>query len=256
MNDGARPDDATPSPTISSARLQREWALCALAAASARFVPVPLVDDLIRERAVRTAVARTWRAHGRPHAPEVIDILADETGGFWHSVRGAALKLPVTLALFPVRKVMRWVTAVRGVSRDLAEVLLLARGVDRCLDAGWFTTTDQGELQRQARLVRQAHERTVATADLRVLEHALAGALGQMRGLPKQAAGFARHVFGRDAPDPVEKVAEGKPVETDRPTVAEGADRVQAVLERPDVTGLLAALDQRFDAALAEARPS
>ena len=47
-------------------RLQREWVLCAIAAAASRFIPVPLVDDLVKERAVRTAVSRTWRAHGRP----------------------------------------------------------------------------------------------------------------------------------------------------------------------------------------------
>lgn len=254
MDDGTRPDDVTPTLTISAARLQREWALCALAAAAARFVPVPLVDDLIRERAVRTAVARTWRAHGRPDAPEVIDILCDETAGFWHGVGGAALRMPVTLALYPLRKMTKWVTAVRGVSRDLAEVLLLARAVDRCLDAGWLATTDPAELRRQARLLRRAHERTVGSADLRVLEHALVAALRQVGGLRHQAVEFARHVFGRNAPDPVAKAAHGTPVEADRPTVAEGATRVQAVLNRPDVTGLLTTLDQRFDNALAKSR--
>jgi hypothetical protein len=244
---------------VAPARLQREWALCALAAASARFVPVPLVDDVIKERALRTAVARTWSAHGRPANPEVIGLLCGDTRGFWNGVAASAARLPLKLALYPVRKVVRLVTAVRGVGRDLAEVLLLARAVDRCLRAGWFAAADPQELQHQARLVRRAHEQTVSTADLRVLEHGMRAALGQVGGLRQQAAEFARRAFGRDAPDPARAVEAGTDVGTDvgpdvdprlEPSVEQGARQVQAVLERPEIAGLLATLDRRFDAAL------
>ena len=236
---------------LRAARLQREWALCALAAAASRFVPVPLVDDVIAERATRTAVVRTWRAHGRPDAPDAIDVLCADTRGFWGGLAASAARLPVTLALYPIRKPVRMVMAVRGVGRDLAEVLLLARSVDRCLRADWFDTTDQGELRRQAALVRRAHEETVATADLRILEHALRAGLRQVGGLRRQAVVFARHSFGRDAPDPLQQPATDADAD-----VEQGAAQVQAALDRPDVEGLLARLDRRFDTALGALTPA
>jgi len=245
-------DDRTDA--IPAARLQREWALCALAAAASRFVPVPLVDDVIAERAVRTAVVRTWRAHGRPDAPEAIDVLVADTRGFWGGLAASAARLPLTLALYPIRKPVRMVRAVRGVGRDLAEVLLLARWLDRCLRAGWFATTDRAELQRQAHLVRRAHEQTVTTADLRVLEHALRSGLRQVGGLRQQATAFARRSFGRDAPDPLTSATgPDAPVE---PGVEAGAREVEAALARPDVEGALAGLDRRFDAALGALAPA
>jgi hypothetical protein len=186
---------------ISQARLQREWALCALAAAAARFVPVPLLDDVVRQRAIRTAVARTWKAHGKTSAPDVVGVLCDDTRGVWHGMAVSAAGLPATLVLYPVRKAVRVVTSVRGVGRDLAEVLLLARAVDRCLRAGWFATADGPELLHRAALVRSAHEQVVGTADLRVVEHAFRTALRQVGGLRTQGADFARRTFGKDTTD-------------------------------------------------------
>lgn len=229
---------------IPSGRLDREWALCALAAAASRFVPVPLLDDVIKERALRTAVVRTWQAHGKPDAPDVIDILCDESTGFWAQVRGSVVRLPITLLLYPVRKAVRLVRAAREVGRDLAEVLLLARAVDRCLAAGWFDTADGQELRRQALQVRRAHDLTVGSADLRVVEHGLRLALQQVGGLRATAYRFARRAFGRDAADPATRLGTAGP-DADR-----GAREVEAALRRPDVATVLADLDRRFDAAL------
>ena len=231
---------------VPSARLPREWALCALAAAASRFVPVPLLDDAIKDRATRTAVARTWHAHGRADSPATIDVLCAGTSGFWTGVGSTVARLPLTLLLYPVRKPVRIVTAVRGVGRDLAEVLLLARAVDRCLTSGWFGTTEPGELRRQAVLVRAAHEQTVASTDLRVLEHGMRAALRRVGGLGRHAREFARVTFGRDAATPAPD--EGIPVADG--SVERGVQQVEATLARPDVVGLLADLDRRFDAAL------
>jgi hypothetical protein len=232
---------------ISQDRLQREWALCALAAAAARFVPVPLLDDVVRQRAIRTAVARTWKAHGKAAAPDVVGVLCDDTRGFWHGMAVSAARLPATLVLYPVRKAVRVVTSVRGVGRDLAEVLLLARAVDRCLRAGWFATSDEHELLRQAALVRDAHEQVVGTADLRVVEHAFRTALRQVGGLRTQTADFARRAFGKDTADPV---TDGRAFEAAGDGVELGAARLRAALARPDVESAVEGLDRRFDAVL------
>lgn len=165
---------------VSRARLRYAWVSCAIAAAASRFVPVPLLDDLIRTRATRTAVGRTWAAHGRAHCPSAIGILADDSTTLWGGIARSAATAPLKLIFYPVRKVVRMLSAVRGVSGDLVGVLLLARSVDRCLAAGWFTGTDTRGLDDQARLLRGAHDQVVGTADLRVLT----GAVGRAPGVP------------------------------------------------------------------------
>lgn len=239
---------------VSRSRLQNEWVLCAIAAAAARFVPVPLVDDLIRTRATRTAVARTWAAHGRPDCPSAIGVLADDSTTFWGGVARSAAKLPIKLALYPARKVVRMVTAVRGVSGDLVGVVLLARSVDRCLAAGWFSGTDVADLDRQALAVRRAHDQVIGTADLRVLNGAVAAVLRQVGGLGPQALAFARRVFGRSAAEGPQ--IDGAPAPSaEEQQVEQGARQVAAVFDRPEIASILASLDQRFDAALAAAGP-
>ena len=61
--------------------LVRDWALCGIANAAARFVPVPLLDDVVRGRATRLAVTRTLKAHGR----EPVDALEP----LWDGADGA-----------------------------------------------------------------------------------------------------------------------------------------------------------------------
>lgn len=259
-----------------SAQVQREWVLCAIAAAGARFLPVPLADDVVKDRATRTAVARTWRARGLEPAPDVIAVLSGDTTGALTAIRRAAARLPLTLAIFPFRKARLVLTAVQGVSGDLLQVLLLARSVDRCLAAGWFDVDDDAERLRRAHLIRQAHDRAVHGADLRALRLALGSALRQVHGLPRQARDFARQTFGggflvaRSA-DPViatepitglitEPAAEpitgeGEPRAGGGRPLGTGADRVQEVLKRPDSVRILADLDARFDAALIALSP-
>ena len=232
-------------------RLQQEWVACAIAAAASRFVPIPLLDDVVKERATLTAVSRTWQAHGRRPAPGAVGILAGDSGSFVGGLARKALTLPLTLLLYPVRKVVRVVTAVRSVSADLVGVLLLARSVDRCLAAGWFTGTDPAQLERDARLVRRAHDQSVAGVDLRVLEHAVGAGLRQVQGLREAAPRYARLAFGRRA-------EAGHPAGQDAPPepaaqVEAGVREVRAVLERPEIARLLRTLDSRFDAALAAA---
>jgi hypothetical protein len=228
---------------VSRSRLHNEWVLCAIAAAASRFVPVPMVDELIATRATRTAVARTWTAHGRPACPSAVAILADDSATFWGGVARSAARLPLKVVLYPVRKVARMVTAVRGVSTDLVGVVLLARSVDRCLTAGWFTETDARVLDEQARRLRRAHDQVVGTADLRVLTNAVSSTLGGMGGLLDQARAFARRVFGRSVEAPTTRPEEA---ELDR-----GVREVVALLDRPEIARVLADLDRRFDAALA-----
>ena len=121
---------------MTEASLSTQWAVCGIAAAAARFLPVPLLDDVVRRRAAQVAVVRTLRAHGRDHPSELVEALWEESDPARRGVRGRLRGLPRRLLLFPVRKYTAVFGAVRGVPNDVARVVLLARAVDRRLELG------------------------------------------------------------------------------------------------------------------------
>jgi hypothetical protein len=225
--------------------LPREWALCAIAAAATRFIPIPLLDDLVKETAVRTGVNRTWQAHGRVPIPRITSILASDSSGFGAWLREKLIRLPIVLLFYPIRKFVRIVTAAHGVSKDLAETMMLLRCVDRCLRAGWFVDPDPAVAHRQAKLVRFAFEQTMAGADLKLLQHSYQLILDQSRDLRLQATSFARRTFR-----PAIGAGEGFEPALDtslEPQLESSAEQLGAVSERPDLKAFLSDLDARFD---------
>ncbi|KAI9008489.1 hypothetical protein DFJ74DRAFT_772904 [Hyaloraphidium curvatum] len=265
-DDPARPPSSTsastePSPapgmTVSS-RLQREWALCALAAAASRFVPVPMADRAIKHRALRTAVARTWRAHGRQPSGAIVAVLCGSVaGGVARRCCGAVAGLPLALLLFPIRKMVALLTAFTGVWRDLAEVLLLSRAVDRCLANGWLASADPGEQKRQAKLIRRAYLNTVRTTDMGVLLGALKSAVRSVDGWRREAERFAREAFGgRGAiTAALEDDDRGRTIDPGSlrvdPAVERGAAEVRGAMGWPGVAAWLARQDAVLDKELA-----
>lgn len=218
--------------------LTSQWAVCGIAAAAARFVPVPLLDDVVRQGAVRLAVTRTVAAHGTSLPAAALQPLWEQTGGR----RGAAARVRALgrrLLLFPVRKYTALFGAVRGVPTDVLRVVLLARSVDRALTSG--TLRDAGD----ARALRSAVDRATGEVDLRALLGALGEGLSRTRGLSTAAVALARQRFTGDDPSAVQP-----------PTpVAEGAARVTEALQRPEAVGLLERFDARVDVHLAAQRP-
>jgi hypothetical protein len=216
------------------------WAVCGIAAAAARFVPVPLLDDVIRERAARQAVVRTVRAHGRTIDPEVLAPLwAEDAPGQRQSRLGRRLrKVSRRLLLFPVRKYAALFGAVRGVPTDVMRVLLLARTVDRLLGRGALT----GRSPDEARAVRTAVDAALDSVDVRLLAAGLSDGLSRTRGLSAAAVDLARRRF-TDADDAAD-LTPGEPV-------LQGATAVTEVLDRPEVQELMARLDAEVDARLA-----
>src|SRR4051812_8769071 len=96
-----------------------QWAVCGIAAAAARFVPVPLLDDAIRLRAAQLAVLRTLRANGRDYSTHAVEALyAGTDAGAAGRVRDMLRYLrsvPRRVLLFPVRKYVALFGAVKGV---------------------------------------------------------------------------------------------------------------------------------------------
>ncbi len=202
----------TDQPTLPAASssatvaVPREVFALSAVAAGARFVPVPFLDDIVKDRANRTALSQTIKAAQHDVSVQHLKPLYD-TG----SIIGFLLGIPWKLLLFPVRKVVRILGAVRGVPTDALETYLLARMLSRHLAAGGFASREGKALTAEAKRVRQAFDAAFKGTNWRVLTAALSG----LRG----------------------KKAE--------------AEQVEAALARRDVQAELQAFDARFDEAMA-----
>jgi hypothetical protein len=218
--------------------LVTQWAVCGIVAAAARFVPVPFLDDVIRARAVRVAVSRTLRAHGRDYAAgELEPLWEDGAGG---GMGRKAKELGLKLVFFPVRKYRALFGAVRGVPTDVMRVVLVARTVDRRLARGELT--DPARLDAEARAIRTAVDQAIHNMDLRLLTAALADGLSQGRELTTAAVGYARKRFAKPDAD----TTAAPPA-----AVAEGAQQVAEILDRPEIAQLLDRFDTQVDTTLA-----
>jgi hypothetical protein len=217
--------------------LQTQWAVCGIAAAAARFLPVPLVDDVVRQWAARVAVVRTLRAHGREHPAELVEALWEERDPKRRGLRGRLRSVPRRLLLFPVRKYAAVFGAVRGVPNDVARVVLLARAVDRRLELGELASPERAP--DEARALRRAVDEAVDGMDLRLLTAGLSDGLSRSSGLTTAAVALVRRRVGGDDVDAAVP-ADG--------ALGEGAAQVTEVLRRPEITALL----DRFDAEVGE----
>ena len=226
-----------PSPVLVS-----QWAVAGIAAAAARFVPVPMLDDVVRERAVQVAVARTLRAHGRDYPSGRLEALwgdADGGSGFRRRLKGVGMRI----LLFPIRKYAAIFGAVRGVPTDVMRVVLLARTVDRRLRAGGLTG-DEAALQREAVALRKAYDTALDGMDLGLLTAGLRDGLSQGRELSTAAVAYSRRWFTKPGQEP--DLEPGG-------AVGAGAKKVAEVLDEPEISRLLDRFDGKVDAALASA---
>ena len=220
--------------------LLTQWALCGIAAGAARFLPVPLLDDVVRRRAAQTAVVRTLKAHDRRWTPDLAEALWAEADGTRTGLRGRLGTVPGTLLRFPVRKYTALFGAVRGVPNDVARVVLLARAVDRRLDRGALSSPER--VPDEARALRTAVDEAIRGMDLQLLTAGLADGLSSTRGLTTAAVALVRQRLASPEAAPQ--------VDADGP-LADGAERVTEVLRRPEVSALLERFDAQVDDRLA-----
>ena len=145
-----------------------------------------------------------------------------------------------TVMLFPVRKYVAIFGAVRGVPNDIMSIVLLGRTVHRASSrAGW--NGDGKSLRADAVAVRRGVRGSGENQDLRLLRGALGDGLSQGRSLTRAAVAYARELFGKDerARAPA------------RRRVERGAEKIEAVLRRPDIVEELEKFDGRVDEKLA-----
>lgn len=170
--------------------------VCALLASAARLVPVPFVDDILRERLGQLVVRQTLKAHGRTYSSARLKPLWSDSGGCMSGCLLMFFKAPLILITYPFRKVWSWVMAARNLSRDLTTMILLGRALDRSLRAGRLDDqTDGPSLEAEAALTRQAFDNAVTGMDTQVLQRGLADGLRQVRGLSGAALRTLRSLW-------------------------------------------------------------
>lgn len=233
--------------------LRSQWAVCGIAAAATRFVPVPLLDDVLRQRAEQLAVLCTLRAHGRAADLDLLAPLWTQGSRGWTGLGRRLRRASTRLLLFPVRKYTALFGAVKGVPEDVVQVVLLGRTVDRMLDQGRLTGATATD---DARALRRAVDDALAGTDLRLVRAAVADALSGTRGLSAAAAALARTRLSggdRTAHNAPDTDADAAPDTDAAPAVTEGAQRLTEAMRRPQLASVLARFDARIDRDLAAA---
>jgi len=210
-----------------------------LLASAARLVPIPFLDDVLRDTAARLMVRRILRSRGRTYPTSRVEPLYTDRSGCLTGCFVFGFKL----MLFPLRKIVTWVLAAKYLARDLSEAILLGRVLDRMLDAGRLQGPDEAALLAESDRIKTAWENAVRGTDMKLLQGIVWRALRSVEGLPRAAMHALRRLRGggEDA-DPTEGLSA-----SDRAKVDEGAAKIEGALADPQVQAFLEAFDARFD---------
>lgn len=216
--------------------------VCGLLASAARLVPIPFLDDILRERATQLLVSRTLKAHGRKYASMFVAPLYGDDKGCLHGCLLTLVLLPIKLILYPIRKVLTWILAAKHLATDVTDAVLLGRTLQRCLEAGRLAgDADTPKLRAEAALIKQAFTNAAAGTDLGFMRGVLGAALKSVSGLPG-AAWRALRSLRKKGDDP-ELGLEG----SEKQKVEAGASKVAAALDTEEMRAYLAKFDARFD---------
>lgn len=201
--------------------------------AAARFVPVPILDDLVREQIARWLVRSSLPA-GTPREP-TRPLYADASGCLGGLLR-ALFMIPIKLVLFPVRKVLAIVLGVRWVARDLAEMILLGRVIDHAIAEKLLSPSAAPEaIGAQAHDLRKAFDVALRGTDTKLLVALLGASIGPVRALVSPALRAIRAL----------RLSGGESPSAEQPELDPAIGRIQRALETPEVRSFLAEFDRR-----------
>ena len=216
-------------------------ALLALTFALARYVPIPILDDVLRERIGRMVVARAATSRDVTLDPQEIVVLGASSEGCLGCLF-VALWLPIRLLLTPIWALLGVLLGLRWASRDLIEMFALGRTIERLIDDGRYPASSPIETRvAYARDARRAFDRARRGLDTRAVQGLLSAALGPLRSILPAAMRSMRRLWHGETPTP-------------SPAVEAPTSRLMAALEDPRMKELLEAIDRRFDDALLEQR--
>lgn len=228
----------------SSSELKRLWVIAGVVAASARFIPVPFADEMVRDRCRRFVVAKTLAHHGARATVDELREYHAGSGGCVGGCSGWILLAPLKLLLFPIRKIVAVVTSVRGVPLEITRTVLLGRTLDRRLREG---DVDAEEAARMGRAFQVAF----AHMDFRGSRAAIMDAISQAGHWRSEAFKIARWAARLPRRTSVETMS--AELESNQ-TVDQAAAKIENALTLPETLKLFDDFDHRFDEAMKSLR--
>ena len=215
-----------------STSLAYQSALAGLVSASGRFVPVPFVDDVIRQRCRKFVVSRALPSSQSDTQFDRLRPLYGDDHGWLAGCSGLLVRAPLKLLLFPIRKIIAITTSVRGVPLEVMRCVLLGRTVQRL--AGSQTIS-----REKAKYIRIAFDQTMRRMDFRALRAGLRDTLGGISRWKESSINIARRVAKSSQPMRDE-------LDPDDP-VQNGAREMTRVFQQPETLRLFDEFDRRFD---------
>ncbi|QDT03074.1 hypothetical protein K227x_14540 [Rubripirellula lacrimiformis] len=217
--------------------------MAGIVSSASRFIPIPFVDDVIRDRCQRYVVAKTLVAHGAEGHWDQVRPYIDADAGCLAGCLAQVAKAPLKLLMFPIRKVVSVLTSVRGVPLEITRMVLLGRTLDRRLK------NDGVPSAAEAAQMRVAFDAAFARMDLHAIKAVINDALNQIGDWKGAAIDASREVLG--SPDDSKVPDLSTDAIANLPKVEADAIHVDQALHSPDVLQLFAEFDARFDSELA-----
>lgn len=228
-----------------SSAITYQWIIAGIISSSARFIPIPFLDDLIQSRCRKFAVKAALDAHQVDLELSSLKPYYGDSSGCLAGCLGLILKIPITLVLFPFRKIITVLTSVRGVPLEVMRVYLLGRTLDRYLCDGRFGQAENSLLvddREYATRLRTAFDRSFSRMDMHVMLAAMKDATGGFTELRSSAMIGLKSVLDRRRESAGEWVAESE--------VKAEATRIQESFSQAEMVILFEKFDGRLDSAM------
>lgn len=204
------------------------WTAAGIVSAAARFVPIPFVDEKIQRRCRRYVVEKTLASSESQLTIEDLEPLYDPSG----SILAAIFRVPTKLLLFPVRKLAKIVTSIRGVPIEVLNVYLLGRTLHRYL-------SPETKLEaKSAESFQKVFDKAFRQIDLRIARAAISDVLASISEWKSGAQETAAEVH---------REQRLQPSDAQISKVEESAQKVSQTLDQPETQLVFQRFDARFD---------
>jgi hypothetical protein len=245
MADDPHPNPPSPSDTDVASGVASQWIIAGIISASARFIPIPFLDEIVQNRCRRYAVKTAIDSHTVDLQLSSLKPYYSNPSGCFTGCLGMMLKMPIKLLLFPFRKIILVVTSVRGVPLEIMRVYLLGRTLDRYLSDGRLGQSENSlriDDKAYAARMGSAFEQSFSRMDMHVVLAAMKDATGGFTELGSAALVGLKSVFDRSNKSARAFVAE--------PEVKAEASRIQESFSQAEMVALFEHFDRRMDDAL------
>ena len=245
MSDDPQPPPSSQSEPEVAPAVASQWIIAGIISASARFIPIPFLDEIVQNRCRRYAVKTAIESHPVELQLSSLEPYYSNSSGCFTGCLGMTLKLPIKLLLFPLRKIIALVTSVRGVPLEIMRVYLLGRTLDRYLSNGRLGQSENSlriDDKAYAARMGSAFEQSFSRMDMHVVLAAMKDATGGFTELGAAAVVGFKSVFDRSNKSARAFVAE--------PEVKAEVFRIQASFSQAEMLALFEKFDRRFDDSL------